>query len=58
MTGPGFPHDPTDAATFEHDDEENLDPMADDAEQDQDDGAYGADDDWPADVCHPLYDGG
>jgi hypothetical protein len=51
MTGPG-----TDWALFEFDDEENRDPDLDD-EQDKEDGAYGADDDWPADVCGPLYDG-
>lgn len=53
MTGPG-----TDQFLFEDDDAENDDPLADEAEQDDDDGSYGADDDWPAEVCHPLYDGG
>lgn len=50
MTGPG-----TDAWLFEFDDEENLDSMADEAEQD--DGAYGADDDFPPRICGNLYDG-
>lgn len=50
MTGPG-----TDQFLFENDDAENDDPLAD--ETDADDGSYGADDDWPAEVCHPLYDG-
>lgn len=50
MTGPG-----TDQFLFENDDAENDDPLGDEA--DVDDGDYGADDEWPAEVCHPLYDG-
>lgn len=44
----------TDWALFESDDYER-DADADDAQDSPDD--YGADDDWPADICHNLYDG-
>lgn len=50
MTGPG-----TDHALLADDDYENG--VEEESEQDDRDD-YGADDDWPAEVCHPLYDGG